>query len=345
MDRKTAPRSGAPSRRAAKTRVAKRSPRVLLTGATGFVGGRLYPALVANGCVVRCASRDPARAETAFPGREWVYLDVDEPDTLEPALAGCSSAVYLVHGMAEGGAYQRREEAAARAFARAARRAGVERVVYLGGVQPHGHASKHLESRRVTGEALRTDFPGTVELRAGMIVGAGSESWRICRDLASRLPVMVLPRWLRSRSQPVAIQDVVAALRAALTARVPPGCYDLPGPETLSAREILVRIARLRGMDPLMVSVPVVTPKLSSYWIRWVTDANAELATELVEGLRSDLIATGPSLWDRIPRRSLVTFDEAARKALAEEPSPSLGAFVVESLARAVGPLASPRRP
>ena len=293
---------------------------------------------------MRCGSRDPARAAAAFPEREWVRLDVDEPGTLGLALNGCSSAVYLVHGMSEGGAYQDRERAAAQAFAQEARRAGLERVVYLGGVQPQGRASTHLESRRATGEALRREVPGTVEWRAGMIVGAGSESWRICRDLATRLPVMVLPRWLRSRSQPVGIQDVIAGLCAALTIGVPPGCYDLPGPEILSAREILVRIARLRGMDPLMVSVPVVTPKLSSYWIRLVTDANAQLATELVEGLKSDLLATGPSLWDRIPKHALVPFDQAARQALDEEPSPSFGAFVVESLASALGPMAPPRR-
>lgn len=319
--------------------------RILLTGATGFVGGRLYPALIGAGYAVRCASRDPARAAAAFPEREWVRLDVDEPGTLGPALAGCSSAVYLVHGMSEGGAYQDRERAAARAFAQAAQRAGLGRVVYLGGVQPEGRASTHLESRRLTGEALRSEFPGTVELRAGMIVGAGSESWRICRDLATRLPVMVLPRWLRSRSQPVSIEDVIVGLCAALTPRVPPGCYDLPGPEILSAREILVRIARLRGMDPLMVSVPVVTPKLSSYWIRLVTGANAQLATELVEGLTSDLIASGPSLWDRIPKHTLVTFDDAALRALEEEPAPSFGALVVESLVRALGPMSRHRGP
>ena len=251
----------------------------LLTGATGFVGSALYPAL-SRVCRVRCASRDPRRARVRHPDREWVELNVEREETLRPALEGVDTTYYLVHGMAGGkgaGDYEKREERSASVFAKAAEQAGVRRIIYLGGVAPSGKPSKHLRSRMRTGTILRGGRVPAVELRAGMIVGAGSESWHIVRDLSMRLPAMVLPAWLRHRSQPVAIDDVIAALVHART--IPDdacGCYALPGPEELSGRELLERVAELRGLRPWTMSVPFVNPRLSSYWIKWVTRADVQ---------------------------------------------------------------------
>jgi len=293
---------------------------VLLTGATGFVGRHLLPELLARGWRVRCASRDPERARLNSPEQQWVALDLNDDRTLAPALEGCHAAFYLVHGMGGAHDYDDREAAAARGFASAAAGAGLARVVYLGGVAPQGAPSRHLASRLETGRLLREGDVPCVELRAGMIVGLGSESWRIVRDLAARLPAMVLPRWLSSRSQPIAIEDVVFALAESLEMALDgPVALDLPGPEILTAREILTRVARLRGMRPVMIGVPLITPWLSSWWIKLVTRADFAVARELVQGLSSDLIIEGDGFWGRYPDHPRVPFDRAAARALAAE--------------------------
>ncbi len=293
---------------------------VLLTGATGFVGGHLLPSLKTAGFDVRAATRDPARAAAAHPECAWVRLDVDDRSTLAPALSGVRAVVYLVHGMGRDSSYERRELEAAEAMAQAASVAGVERIVYLGGVAPSGRPSRHLRSRIATGEILRSGPVPTFELRAAMVIGHGSISWQIVRDLASRLPAMLLPRWLSTRSRPIAIDDVVFGVQTAL--RLPlarAGLYELPGPEVLSAKDILIRIASLRGTRPVTLSVPILTPRLSSYWLKIVTNADYDVARELVEGLTSDLLPTGTSFWDLVPDHELLSFDEAARRALAAE--------------------------
>jgi uncharacterized protein YbjT (DUF2867 family) len=293
---------------------------VLLTGATGFVGSYLYPVLDHAGFDVRCASRHPDRAALRYPDRSWVELDIERDATLAAALSGCGSAVYLIHAMGQGGDFEKLESQAALRFATAAATAGLRRIVFLGGIAPPGPPSKHLRSRLATGEVLRSGAVSTVELRAGMIVGMGSESWNIVRDLAVRLPVMVLPRWLANVSEPVAIDDVVLAIAHALD--LPDdetGCYDLPGPERLSSREILMRIARLNGTRPWAINVPFVTPSLSSHWIRLVTRADYQVARQLVEGLVHDLVSSGPVYWDRLGDYRPMSFDEAARRALEQE--------------------------
>lgn len=302
----------------ASTIVEEMSP-VLLTGATGFVGRHVLPALVEAGFGVRCASRRPPKSAGTDSIR-WVEMDVERPETMALALRGVRSVVYLVHGMGEGGDYEARERESAIQFAEEADRAGVRRIVYLGGIAPMGRPSKHLRSRLATGEIFRNGPVPTIELRAGMVIGAGSESWRIVRDLAMRLPAMVLPQWSRTRSQPIAIEDVVVALVQSL--QLPEedvGCYDLPGPETLSAKDILFRIARLRGMQPRVVNVPFLTPGLSSHWLRLVTRANFQVAQQLVLGLTSDLISPDDGFWRLLPNHERVSFDDAARRALLEE--------------------------
>jgi uncharacterized protein YbjT (DUF2867 family) len=315
--------------------------RILLTGATGFVGNRLYPALEERGYDVVCASRRPERARANHPDREWVELDVERPETIADAAEGCNAAYYLIHQITSGPDYQERERRSSRYFRDAVDAAELERVVYLGGVEPAGGTSEHLESRLETGRILRGRDLSTVELRAAMIIGRGSASWQIVRDLAARLPAMVLPAWTQTRSQPVWIGDVVVALVMALELDLDGSdWFNIPGPETLTVEEVLADTAAVLGNDPWMLDVPFVTPRLSSYWLRFVTRADTKLARELVEGLKFDLITEKKILWDDIDHAPLTSFAEAVRREAA---SPDrMSARLVERAVRAVAPAAKP---
>lgn len=296
--------------------------RIVVLGATGFVGRHVCAALAEAGYDVRGTTRNVERASRQYPSFEWRFCDVDRPETLGPAFEGADALIYLVHEMAGGPGYEARESEAARQVALAAERSGIRRIVYLGGMRPSGRPSRHLQSRLRTGEALRAGRVPTIELRAGMIVGEGSASFRIVRDLASRLPVMILPRWLESRSEPVAIEDVTHAILAALTLPVErAGVFDIPGPDVLTAREILVRTAAALGIRPGLISVPVLSPHLSSLWIRWVTRANYQVSRELVEGLTSDVVSSERVLWSEMDGFRPRAFDESVRAALADEES------------------------
>lgn len=295
---------------------------VVVAGASGFVGQHLVDRLTRAGRVVRCGTRDAAAARTRDPARSWVTLDVDRPETLPEALQGADALVYLVHQMrgAHGPDLVARERASAEAVRLACVAAGVRRIVYLGGPAPAGAPSEHLAARLVTGEALRAGGVSCIELRAAMIIGVGSESWTMTRDLALRLPVMLLPKWLATRSQPVGIDDVVDALVAAIDDPLTgSGAFDLPGPEVLTAREVLERIAAQRGIRPVMVPVPVLTPSLSAHWLRFVTRADYGVARQLVDGLGSDLVSVGPGYWARMPGRAPTPFTEVVRRAFAAE--------------------------
>jgi uncharacterized protein YbjT (DUF2867 family) len=318
------------------------SERILLTGATGFIGQNLHAPLLQAGFSVRCLTRRPGEARSRWPDHDWVGGDVGEPKGLARAMEGCTSAYYLVHGMASAKPGWADEELRwAEDFAEAAGQAGVRRVIYLGGVAPRGEPSEHLRSRLETGQVLRSGPVPCLELRAGMIVGAGSASWTIVRDLAARLPAMVLPAWLAHRSEPVAVDDVVAALAAGLRIALPASTWwDIPGPEALSGKEILLRTAAVMGRRPILLDVPLVTPRLSSHWIRLVTRADYGLARELVEGLTSDLLATRPGYWAAAGLPAPMALEEAARRALAAE----AGTLALRGrLAEALAGLLTPR--
>ena len=295
--------------------------RVFLSGATGFIGRHLLPALEREGHEVRCLTRSLTSAQRRWPAQTWVAGDLGDPATLPAALAGCDVAYYLVHAM---GSHQPgwadEERRWARDFAEAAHAAGVQRIVYLGGVAPQGDPSEHLQARLNTGEVLRAGPVPCLELRAGMIIGAGSTSWTIVRDLAARLPAMVLPAWLAHRSQPVAVEEVVAALVAGLRVDMAESTWwDIPGPEALSGTEILLRVAGVLGRKPVLLKVPLVTPKLSAHWIRLVTRADYGVARELVAGLTSDLVATRPGYWEAAGLPAPMSLENAAQRAFAEE--------------------------
>jgi uncharacterized protein YbjT (DUF2867 family)/membrane protease YdiL (CAAX protease family) len=295
---------------------------VLLTGATGFVGRYVYEPLVEAGWTVRCATRNVAAAQERWPDREWVRLDLADADSVEQALEGCDAALYLIHGMASHAEdFRQAEVHQAEKFSAMAAQAGLKRIVYLGGVAADADPSEHLRSREEVGEALRAGDVPTIELRASMIVGEGSLSWLIVRDLTARLPVMILPSWLRSRTEPVSIHDITIALVRSLDLEMSGSdWFDVPGPEVLSGREILERTAMALGVaKPLMIQVPFLSPKLSSHWVRFVTRAEWSVAREIVVGLKTDLIARDDRFWSLIEHAERQSFDHAAGRALEDE--------------------------
>ena len=297
---------------------------MLVAGATGYIGGLLARALRDDGHAVRCLVRDPDRArDLERLGCELVKGDVLEPDTLGAALEGIETAYYLVHSMGRGsdGDFAERDQRAGSNFAEAARQAEVGRLIYLGGLGEPG--SEHLRSRHATAEALAESGIPLTYFRAAAVLGAGSESFRVVYYLVKRLPVMVTPSWVSTRTQPIAVADVVAYLRAAPQVDASAGReIQIGGPEVTTYGGMMdTMAAALDRRAPLRVPVPLLTPQLSSLWIGLVTPVDVGVARPLIEGLTTETVVTdrsGMELFEVEP----TPVDEAMRAALAEPGQP-----------------------
>lgn len=296
----------------------------LVTGATGYIGGRLVPELLAAGHRVRVMARRPEslRDHPWAADVEVVRADASDAGSLAPAMAGVDVAYYLVHALGAKD-FEQRDRETARTFATAAREAGVGRLVYLGGLAPDaspGELSAHLRSRQEVGEVLLASGVPTAVLRAAVILGSGSASFEMLRYLTERLPAMVTPRWVDTRIQPIAIRDVLRYLVgcAALPADVSRG-FDIGGPDVLTYRQMMQRYARVAGLRPrVVVKVPVLTPALSSHWVGLVTPVPSSIARPLVDSLRVEVVARDHDIaeWVPDPPEGLVGFDRAVELAL-----------------------------
>jgi uncharacterized protein YbjT (DUF2867 family) len=294
--------------------------RILLTGATGYIGGRLAPRLLAAGHTVRCLVRDASRLRD----RPWasqieiVEGDVLAPATLPVALQGVETAYYLVHAMAGGGDFRAHDLQAARDFGRAAAAAGVRRIIYLGGLgDPGADLSEHLRSRQETGSALAAAGVPVTEFRAAVVVGAGSLGFEMIRYLTERLPVMICPRWVYTRVQPIAVDDALAYLVAAL--ELPhenSGVVEIGGADVRTYGSMMTDYAAVRGLRRRLVPVPVLTPLLSSYWVHFVTPIPDDIARPLIEGLRSEVVVRDDAARRLFPGISPVDYEAAVRRAL-----------------------------
>ncbi len=291
---------------------------VLLTGATGYIGGHLLPVLQAAGHHVRCLARDPGRlAGRASASTEVVRGDCLDAASLDAAFAGVESAYYLVHSMTTRRDFATADRRAAENFGRAAAKAGVRRIIYVGGLSDARESlSPHLRSRNETGDILRASGVPVVEFKASIVIGAGSLSFEMIRALVERLPVMICPRWIRTTTQPIAIDDLLAYLLAALD--LPPDqaqVFEVGGPDVVSYGDLMREYARQRGLHRWLIPVPLLTPRLSGLWLALVTPTQARVGRALVEGLRN----------------STAVRSDAARRILPVRPRP-----LTEAIAAAI---------
>jgi len=294
--------------------------RVLLTGATGYVGGRLLRTLEESGRPVRCMVRRPeALSRRAAEQTEIVYGDVLELDHLHEALAGVTAAYYLIHSMAASEPFADADRRGAENFAAAARKSGLSKIIYLGGLGAEDDLSAHLESRHEVGRILRESGVPTIEFRASMIIGSGSVSFEIVRSLVDRMPVLLIPRWVVSRTQPIAIEDVLAYLLAALDLQLKESClFQIGGPDRVAYADLMREYARQAGLRRAVIRVPLATPRISGLWLSIVTPVYASIGRELIESLRNDTLVGDGSARELLPIRPR-GFREAIERALANE--------------------------
>jgi len=292
--------------------------RILVTGATGYMGGRLVPLLTDAGHDVRCLARNVERLTGRFPRALAIEGDLVDDASLRRASEGVAVAYYLVHSMSNLRAFAQRDHDAAARFGRVAHECGVRRIVYLGGLGADGaELSPHLRSRHEVGEVLRQSGPQIIEFRAAMIIGSGSVSFEMLRYLTERLPVMIAPKWVVTRSQPIAIRDVLRYLVAALELRQPDSMiYEIGGADVVTYKEMMLRYARLRGLKRRVIVVPFFTPRLSSYWVHLVTPVPARLAQPLILGLHNEVVVRDRAALRDFPDIDPVGFDEAVLRAL-----------------------------
>jgi uncharacterized protein YbjT (DUF2867 family) len=314
---------------------------MLVTGATGYIGGRLVPRLLEAGYKVRCLAREPRKLSdrpwAGSPNVEIIRCDIDDPDALRAAMEGCCAAYYLVHSMMVAGAdYRERDRVLALGFAKTAEAAGLERIIYLGGLGEIGDKlSEHLASRREVETALASGCVPVTIFRAAMIIGSGSASFEILRYLVERLPIMITPKWVSTESQPIAIRNVLHYLVACLDEPATVGkTFDIGGPDIMTYREIMQTMAQALGLRKrLVIPVPVLTPRLSSLWIHLVTPLSHRIARPLAEGLRNRVVCRDNEAHRLMPQR-LLTVRESIDAALGK-----LEAHEVETSWSDAGPL------
>jgi len=300
---------------------------ILLTGPTGFIGGRLLHALDEEGFRVRCLVRISEELVIRRPLKqepEVGYADLLQPETLPASMEGMDAAFYLVHSMggrsiAETKAFAERDRRCAENFLKAAEEAGVKRIIYLGGLGETGDKlSKHLASRQEVANILQSGRVQTTALRAAVIIGAGGASFELIRYLAERLPIMMCPRWIDTRSQPIAVQDVISYLVGCLREPATAGqTLDIGGPDIITYREMVEIYARVRGLRRFIFTVPVLTPRLSAYWINLITPVPSGIVLPLVEGLKNEVICRDNRIRELIPM-DLMGMDAAICEALTE---------------------------
>jgi uncharacterized protein YbjT (DUF2867 family) len=292
--------------------------RVLVTGATGYIGGRLVPRLHDAGVEVRCVARAAGRLRGRFGERvEIVEGNLDDAASLVAALNSCDVAYYLVHSMAATADYAEVDRQTAQRFGAAAREAGVKAIVYLGGLGDDRDAlSTHLRSRHEVGEVLRESGVPVIEFRAAQIIGSGSISFEMMRYLTERLPLMIAPRWVTTRCQPIGIRDVLAYLVAALSLPRESRIYEIGGSDVLTYREMMLRYAAIRGLKRRVVVVPFFSPTLSSYWVHLITPVPAKLAQPLIKGLYNEVVVRESAAVRDFPQIAPMGFDDAVRLAL-----------------------------
>ncbi len=300
-------------------------------GASGYIGTNLVPRLIEAGKRVRAVARSRRVLEDrGWAGVSLVEADALRPETLSAALEGAEVAYYLVHSMAVGRHFAAVDLVAADNFRTAAAQAGVKRIVYLGGVIPAEPKSRHLRSRKETGDRLRQGSVPVTEIRAGMIVGPGSAAFEVIRDLVNYLPLMVTPRWVSSKSCPIALHDLLEYLiRIPETDGTAGRIYEVGGPEALTYAQLMRQYAEIVGKNPRIFRVPVITPRLSSYWLKLVTSVPANIARALIDGLSQDVVVDDHEIRELIPI-PLMTFRQAVDAALRAERSEGLLARWVE---------------
>lgn len=307
---------------------------VLVTGATGYIGGRLVPRLLARGHHVRCVARHPEHlAGRDWPGVEIVRGDLADASALPAVLGSIDVAYYLVHSMADGEGFRERDRLMAEAFCRAAMTAGVGRIIYLGGLgRAEDEHSRHLISRHEVGRILAMAGVPVIEFRAAVIVGSGSASFEMIRSLVERLPVMVTPRWIDTRCQPISVRDVLDYLIRSLDQPDACGVYEIGGRDVLTYREMLLHYARVRGLRRVIVALPVPRPELSSRFVDLVTPIPYPIAHPLIQSLQTEVVVRD----DRALREFDVqpmAYDEAVRRAMARLAADDVATTWASSLA------------
>ena len=296
-------------------------PLVLVTGVTGYVGGRLVPRLLDAGYRIRVMVRGGAERLRDRPWRDRVEIvsgDVFDPRSLLLAMQGVDTAYYLIHSMGGNGNFSQRDKQAAGNFANIAAAVGVRHIIYLGGLgEEESQLSEHLRSRQETGAALRSTGLPVTEFRAGMVVGSGSLSFEMLRNLAERLPIMICPRWVFTRTQPIAIRDVLSYLLAALDRPEARGkVIEIGGADVLTYADMMMGYAKTRRLKRLLIPAPVLTPALSSHWVHWMTPVSWSISRPLIEGLRNELIVRDPSARTLFPEIEPLSFETAVERAL-----------------------------